>query len=269
MSSLVRRIGGRVIRPLRPVAEAAARSINNRQIDKARVDSRIEYPSFKPMDSFIDVDRLKGLDGYLMDRIREHFRVKQDELFHTGVMTIQSDSVKQPGSRIIYLAKSSRPFNYMDLDKPEMWGPTAEASEFPELMDFIKTLPFKATARMMIMYDDGGKAVTAHRDHVAENVCHEFIWFRTNMAKPFYMLNHKTEEKLYVDSYSAWFDSVNQYHGADPHQGLSVSIRVDGVFSDELRRQIPKPPYNSASTPSFWACTADGERAVAQTVGRS
>jgi hypothetical protein len=69
------------------------------------------------------------------------------------------------------------------------------------------------------------------------------------------MLNHKTNEKLYVDGYSAWFDSVNQFHGSDPVDGLSFSIRVDGVFTDEFRKQIPVPKYNLASTPSFWAYT--------------
>jgi hypothetical protein len=44
------------------------------------------------------------------------------------------------------------------------------------------------------------------------------------------MLNHLTNEKLYVESYSAWFDSVNQYHGSDSIDGLSFSIRVGRHF---------------------------------------
>jgi hypothetical protein len=122
-------------------------------------------------------------------------------------------------------------------------------------MDFIETLPFKTTGRMLIIYDDAGKAVPAHRDHIETDVCNEFIWFRTNLKKPFYVLNHETDEKKYVESYSAWFDSVNQYHGSDAvPEGLSFSLRVDGTFTDEFRRQIPKPEFNAASTPSFWAC---------------
>jgi hypothetical protein len=68
------------------------------------------------------------------------------------------------------------------------------------------------------------------------------------------MLNHKTNEKKYVESYSAWFDSVNQYHGTNAIEGLSFSIRVDGQFTDDFKAKIPKPPFNSASTPAFWAC---------------
>ena len=56
-----------------------------------------------------------------------------------------------------------------------------------------------------------------------------------------------------MDSYTAWFDSVNQYHGADASDGLSFSIRVDGIFSDSFRSMIPFPPTNRAAAPSIWA----------------
>ncbi len=259
MNSLASRIRRKLAQPLKPLAEAAARSVANRMIEKAKVDPRIVLPCYKSFDNLIDVERLKSLDTYLMDRIEAHYKSQRDELFHTGVLTITSNSPKQPGSKIIYLSKSIKPYVYMDLDKPELWQPTPESREFPLLMDFIATLPFKATARMMIMYDEGGKEVTAHRDHVSEGVCHEFIWFRPNMNKPFYMLNQKTHEKKYVEAYSAWFDSVNQFHGADAHSGLSVSIRVDGIFTDEFRKQIPVPPYNAASTPALWACLSGSQ----------
>jgi hypothetical protein len=74
------------------------------------------------------------------------------------------------------------------------------------------------------------------------------------------MLNHKTGEKQYVESYSAWFDSVNQFHGVDAAEGLSFSFRIDGVFTDEFKAKIPKPEFNQASTPALWACL--GESAV-------
>jgi hypothetical protein len=156
---------------------------------------------------------------------------------------------------MIYLAQSTLPDSYFDLDKTQLWEPTEETDEFAHLMDFIETLPFKATGRILIMYDDIARPGPAHRDHLETEVCHEFIWFRTNRRKPFYMLNEHTGKKLYVDSYSAWFDTVNQYHGTDGYDGLAFSIRVDGVFEDDFRRQIPVPASNAASAPALWACT--------------
>ena len=67
------------------------------------------------------------------------------------------------------------------------------------------------------------------------------------------MLSSDTGEKKYVESYSAWFDAVNQYHGCDAAEGLTFSIRVDGVFTDEFRSAIPNPRFNRASAPALWA----------------
>ena len=220
-----------------------------------KVDARIAYPSYKSFDEFIDVDRLRSLDGYVTQRIKRRLQTQEQDLkFYTGPYRLDDGAPGRPGSRMIYLSFSEKPDSYFDLDKTELWHPTVYANEFALLMDFIGTLPFQATGRMLIMYDDAPRDVPAHRDHVETDVCHEFLWFRTNLKKRFYMLNQKTNEKRYVASYSAWFDSVNQYHGSDASEGLSFSIRVDGKFTDEFRRRIPKPEINLASTPSYWAC---------------
>ena len=217
------------------------------------IDPRISYPSYKSFDEFIDVDRLRSLDGYITRRINRRLDTQKDLKFYTGPYRLENGAPARPGSRMIYLSFSEKPDSYFDLDKTELWHPTAYAEEFALLMDFIATLPFQKTGRMLIMYDDAARCVPAHRDHIKTDVCHEFMWFRTNLKKPFYMLNHRTNEKKYVEGYSAWFDSVNQYHGSDPFDGLSYSIRVDGKFTDEFRAKIPKPKINIASTPSLWA----------------
>jgi hypothetical protein len=184
-----------------------------------------------------------------------------DLAFYTGPFRLQETAPDRPGSRMVYLAQSSRPDSYFDLDKSELWHPTQASSEFSLLMDFIATLPFKSTGRMLIMYDDVSRPITAHRDHTDRNVCHEFIWFRTNLKKPFYLLNPTTNRKTYVQSYTAWFDTVNQFHGSDAAEGLTFSIRVDGTFTDEFRKQIPPPILNNAAaTPALWASLEIAER---------
>jgi hypothetical protein len=221
------------------------------------VDPRITYPCYKSFDEFIDVKRLKSLDGYITERIKDHLMAQKDDYF-LNQYRLNASAPHRPGAREIWLARTKPdvPYNYLDLDKPELWSPTEAASEFFPLMDFIDTLPFKATARMLIIYDDTGAPVPAHRDHISLDVCNDFVWFRTNKIKPFYLLNHRTHDKLYVDSYSAWFDTVNQFHGSDAQEGLSFSIRVDGIFTDEFRKLIPTPEYNRASTPALWACSS-------------
>ena len=235
---------------------AAARGAEFEHVDDAlaETDERIEYPCYKSFDEFIDVERLKALDAYIAERVERRLQQQKDYRFYTGPYRLEEKSPDRPGSRMIYLAQSNRPDSYFDLDRTELWQLTEAAEEFAELLAFIRTLPFKATGRMLIMYDDVTRPVPPHRDHTDTEICHEFIWMRTNRRKPFYMLNHASGEKRYVESYSAWFDSVNQFHGSDAAEGLSFSIRVDGLFTDEFRRLIPRPAVNPASTPALWAC---------------
>src|SRR5687767_13998083 len=219
----------------------------------AAVDPRVRYPSYKSFDEYIDVERLRALDGYIRQRIRRRLADQTDLQFYTGPYTLDEKVAGRPGSRMIYLAESELPDSYFDLDRPAIWHPAPAANEFALLMDFIRTLPFKATGRMLIMYDDQPRRVPAHRDHTETEVLHDFIWFRTNLSKPFYMLNCETQERRLVAGYSTWFDTVNQFHGSDEADGLAFSIRVDGIFTDEFRTRIPRPPFNAASTPSYWA----------------
>lgn len=232
----------------------AKESIDFQMTGAGKLDPRITYPCYKSLDEFIDVEKLKSLDGYVMERIQRHIKAESDIRFYTGPYKLKDSAPDRPGSRMIYLAQSKNPDSYFDLDKTELWQPTEAAGEFSLLMDFIAALPFKATGRMLIMYDDVCRPVSAHRDHTETEMSHDFIWFRTNLKKPFYMLNHKTGEKMYVESYSAWFDTVNQFHGSDAQEGLSFSIRVDGIFTDEFKKRIPTPDFNRASTPALWAC---------------
>lgn len=221
-----------------------------------RVDPRITYPCYKSFDEFVDVERLKSLDDYVAEGIKRRLASQTDYRFYTGPFLLNGSTPDRPGSRMIYLSQSKMPDSYYDLDRTELWKRTEAAHEFSLLMEFIDGLPFKATGRMLIMYDDIARPVSAHRDHDVTDVCHEFIWFRTNLKKPFYVLNHETQEKQYIVSHTAWFDTVNQFHGSDPQEGLSFSIRVDGIFTDEFRKRIPSPAFNPASTPALWACTS-------------
>jgi hypothetical protein len=207
------------------------------------------------LDSYIDVARLRALDPYLRERLQQRIDRERDLHFYTGPFLLREDAAAVPGARMVALSRSSREEVYLDLDRTELWQPSEEAADFPELMAFIETLPFKARGRMLIIYDQLGRAVTAHRDHDLIDLCHEFIWFRTNLAKPFFMLNPRTGERRDVASYSAWFDTVNQYHGADATGGLAWSIRVDGVFSDEFRAMIPMPGEGRSAAAAHWAAS--------------
>jgi hypothetical protein len=212
------------------------------------------YPSYKSFDDFIDVGRLKALDGYLTRRIESHISQNNDDYF-VNQHVLDADAPYQPGVREVWLKRTvaGTPYDYLDINRTHLWQATEQAKEFTLLMEFIDTLPFESTGRILLIYDEGGRSVPAHRDHERTDICHDFVWLRTNLRKPFYLLNQFTGEKVYVQGYSAWFDTVNQYHGSDAVDGLTFSIRVDGHFTPEFRRQIPYFSDNLAATPSIWA----------------
>ena len=227
--------------------------------EPAAFDSRISYPCYKSFDEFIDLERLKSLDGYISQKI-EHYIKSQREAYFLNAYRLDESTPHQPGAREIWLSKpESEDADYDDLNNAALWMRTKDAENFPLLMEFIDTLPFKKTGRILIIYDDVPRPVPAHRDHLETDICYEFVWLRTTLKKPLYMLNHKTNEKLYVESYTAWFDSVNQFHGVDPVEGLSFSIRIDGVFNDEFRERIPVPASNAASMPALWASLSENK----------
>lgn len=217
------------------------------------LDPRIRYPSYVSMDPFVDVGALKALDGYVRSRIKQRLTEERDRRFYTGPFLLNPAEADRPGTRMIHLSRSKLAPDYYDLNKPDVWEPTQEAEEFSALISFIATLPFQRTARMMIIYDDVARPVPAHRDHDSTDLLHEFVWFRTNLEKSFYMLDPATGERSHVRSHCAWFDTVNQFHGGDGADGLTWSIRVDGEFTDDFRQGIPEPATNRASTPALWA----------------
>ena len=219
------------------------------------IDPRVAYPSYKPLDGLVDVGHLRALDPFLERQVRRYLREVRCEPFTTGTLKKGLTSKSRPGSRTIPLTVSKRGrFRYFDLDDTDLWEPSPEARDFEPLLEFIATLPFARTGRILIMCDDRGRAVTPHRDHARTEVCHEFVWFRTNLAKPFFLQDAAGRgPKLYVRSYSAWFDTVNQFHGADAVDQLSVSVRVDGHFTDEFRARIPEAGPNRASRAALWA----------------
>jgi hypothetical protein len=235
-------------------------SYDRAQMQNNRIGStNVEYPSYKSFDDLIDLQHLRSLDSYLTQRIHACI-TRDDGDFFCNQHTLEKDAPYQPGVREIWLTRTppDTPYNYLDIDRTDLWRETPEATDFALLMDFVRTLPFKSFGRILLIFDRGGNHVPAHRDHEATDICHDFIWFRTNVRKPFYLLNHHTGDKLYVSGYSAWFDTVNQFHGSDAVGGLSFSFRVDGHFDDEFKKRIPYSKTNPASTPAVWASLDGG-----------
>jgi hypothetical protein len=80
----------------------------------------------------------------------------------------------------------------------------------------------------------------AHVDMEERDKPCEFIWLRTSLDKPFFVLPHSAAtptERSYVQGHVAWFNP-GMWHGAGFTDYYAFSLRVDGVFTTAFRSKI-------------------------------
>ena len=78
------------------------------------------YPCYMNLDRFIDVRRLRALDGYIRERLEKRLQSAKDLAFYTGPFVLDGRDPHLPGSRMVYLAQSEREQDYYDLDNCDL-----------------------------------------------------------------------------------------------------------------------------------------------------
>lgn len=119
---------------------------------------------------------------------------------------------------------------------------TDNAEHFPTLVEFIKTLPFKEIGRVIFFMTEPNNQLVPHIDSYTgyDRPNDDFIWFTTKPStKTVFVMDGDTKEKHYQESGKRfiWFNEFD-YHGTDPVSHFSFSIRVDGVFNDDVKNAI-------------------------------
>lgn len=120
---------------------------------------------------------------------------------------------------------------------------TEEAKNFPSLVELINQMPFKEIGRVMIFITEANNSTVPHFDSTLDNSQKsndDFIWFQTrNDYKPIFVMDGDTKEKFYPDPNKKflWFNEMD-YHGTDPVPRFSFSIRIDGVFKEEIKKVL-------------------------------
>lgn len=66
----------------------------------------------------------------------------------------------------------------------------------------------------------------------------EFIHIKTDLDRPFYMVDPNTNSRVYVNhTRVAWWDETD-WHGGEPIDRPTYTIRINGRFSDEFKQKI-------------------------------
>lgn len=115
---------------------------------------------------------------------------------------------------------------------------------FPKTLAFVRGLPFRAIGRCNVMGLEAHDHGTVHRDGDPRDQPapgrgdpDHFITFVPAADKRLYLHDPVSGERSLVEGRAYWFND-HDYHGvlADPH--FRYSVRVDGVFTDELRARL-------------------------------
>ena len=126
----------------------------------------------------------------------------------------------------------------------------AIAEFFPEVVTFINSLVqqkiFYSIGRASFFVQEAGGISFEHKDPAVDpenpEIMSEFIYFRPNLNRPFYVRNSSTFEKTYINTTVAYWNDQD-YHGGDTVLEPSYSFRVDGVFTKEFKEKINELYY--------------------------
>jgi len=122
---------------------------------------------------------------------------------------------------------------------------TKNAELFPSLIKFIETLPFESIGRVLFFMTESNNSTVPHYDVLTEEQRKQkpnddFIWFTTKQeSKSVYVMDGETLERVYPNPTKkfVWFNEMD-FHGTEAVKHFSFSIRIDGKFKPEVRKDL-------------------------------
>ena len=126
-------------------------------------------------------------------------------------------------------------------DKKTSNGKWTNASkDFPLLIEYLNTLPFKEIGRVLFLCTYPGTGVCTHRDaQMTNHKDHNINLFFDAGSRPSFIWDEITKEKIYLESSAkSYFFNDRDYHGVDAEPEFRYTLRVDGTFNDDLCNEL-------------------------------
>lgn len=117
---------------------------------------------------------------------------------------------------------------------------------FPNLVNWILNFEtsgiFKSLHSATLMTLEAGGVPWEHFDPETDEENEEewrpeFIHIKTDLDRPFYVLDPLTNIRTYITTRVAWWDE-REWHGGDPINRPTYTLRINGRFSDDFKRKI-------------------------------
>lgn len=117
---------------------------------------------------------------------------------------------------------------------------TEDAKLFPNLLQYLNTLPFKSIGRVLFFTTYPNCGVVTHRDSIVdEHKDHNINLFFNGGWRPSFIWDEKNKQKIYLEKNSkSYFFNNRDYHGVDPEPLFRYTLRIDGTFTDELSYEL-------------------------------
>lgn len=130
----------------------------------------------------------------------------------------------------LYLKENS----FQDKSSNGQW--TEASKDFPMLMEYLESLPFKHIGRVLFFCTYPNAGVAIHRDAMMQDhKDHNINLFFDGGGRPSFIWDEKKKEKIYLDpSAKSYYFNNRDYHGVDPEPNFRYTLRIDGTFTDEL-----------------------------------
>jgi hypothetical protein len=121
---------------------------------------------------------------------------------------------------------------------------TDNVQHFPSLIKLIEQLPMTEIGRVMFFITEPNNETVPHFDDSPFSTPRpndDFIYFSTiiDSSKKIYVMDPDTLEKYYPeqDKKFLWFNEMD-YHGTDPTDRLTFSVRIEGKFVPGIKEKI-------------------------------
>jgi hypothetical protein len=132
-----------------------------------------------------------------------------------------------------------------------IWDRNAER-DFPKLFKWLNELDLKAIGTVLLIYLKSNSAIGPHNDiwnidsynpeiddYDEYRHKEEFIWVNPSQMRQLSLFNSDQTTEYSTAGYYTLFWNNHDYHGSkEPNQRANVTIRIDCIFGDNLRRQL-------------------------------
>lgn len=191
--------------------------------------------------------------------IEEFLDLPDDDPVKKGGIDLYRDfddfSIRNRFTRYIKMAMGAYdPYIYYFLWEQGSWDDrtaprklTPEAQYFPYTVKWVENLVgtiFEDIGRVIFFHCEADGIPFEHRDLDAKNGIdvvkphrNEFIHVRPNTKKAFYIWDPEKKNKIYLNTRAAWWNDVD-WHGGERIMEQSYSLRIDGKFTEEFRKQL-------------------------------